>query len=61
MNVIAGFDSVLDTQTEFRSIYSDGHIDNKNLPARMAFPGCVTFLPPTAAAARFLLAEYDRC
>lgn len=25
-------------------------------PARMAFPGCVIFLPPTAAAARFLLA-----
>lgn len=26
----------------------------------MAFPGCVIFLPPTAAAARFLFAAYDR-
>lgn len=26
----------------------------------MAFPGCVIFLPPTAAAARFLLAAYER-
>lgn len=25
----------------------------------MAFPGCVIFLPPTAAAARFLFAEYE--
>lgn len=26
----------------------------------MAFPGCVIFLPPIAAAARLLLAAYDR-
>lgn len=26
----------------------------------MAFPGCVIFLPPIAAAARFLLAAYER-
>lgn len=27
----------------------------------MAFPGCVIFLPPTEAAARFLLAACDVC
>lgn len=40
--------------------YEGGNVQDENQPARMAFPGCVIFLPPTAAAARFLLAAYDR-
>lgn len=35
-------------------------MESRNQPASMAFPGCVIFLPPTAAAARFLFAAYDR-
>lgn len=35
-------------------------VAKKNQPARMAFPGCVIFLPPTAAAAKFLFAAYER-
>lgn len=58
----AAFDPVLHTKTKIRSLHSDGKacdINNNDQPARMAFPGCVIFLPPTAAAARFLLVVYD--